>query len=289
MKVSDITIRDPYVLVHEGIYYLYGTRSHTTWSKADGFDVYYSRDLENWEGPVEIFHRPDGFWADENYWAPECYEKDGKFYLLTTFGTEGRKKGIHVLISNSPLGPFEYISQLTNPEEECIDGTLYTENGRTYLVYSKTLQDDPRGSMCALELSEDWSQAIGAPNLLFTANQAPWPQPVPFAEKEFGITGEAYFTDGPALLSLVDGRLAMLWSSWSQQGYGVGVAISANGKLLGPWEHQQETLIEDAGHGMIFKDLEGRLRYALHSPNTFFEEHPKFYQLITDGSLKLED
>jgi hypothetical protein len=61
MKRQDINIRDPYVLVHGGFYYLYGTRSDTAWSRADGFDCYVSRDLSEFDGPFEIFHRPEGF------------------------------------------------------------------------------------------------------------------------------------------------------------------------------------------------------------------------------------
>lgn len=42
MRREDIDIRDPYVLVHDGKYYLYGTRSATCWGEADGFDCYVS-------------------------------------------------------------------------------------------------------------------------------------------------------------------------------------------------------------------------------------------------------
>lgn len=92
-----VNIRDPYILLHEGIYYLYGTRSATCWGEADGFDCYKSEDLENWEGPIEIFHRPEGFFADRNYWAPECYFVNGYFYLVTTFGSAEGKKASCIL------------------------------------------------------------------------------------------------------------------------------------------------------------------------------------------------
>ncbi|MSC84884.1 hypothetical protein EAI89_13505 [Eubacterium sp. am_0171] len=72
MKTCEVNMRDPFVMVHGGMYYLYGTRSESCWGPADGFDCYVSEDMENWEGPIEIFHRPDGFFADQNYWAPEC-------------------------------------------------------------------------------------------------------------------------------------------------------------------------------------------------------------------------
>ena len=106
MKTNEINIRDPFLLLHEGKYYLYGTRSATCWGEADGFDCYVSADRENWDGPFEIFRRPDGFWADRAYWAPECVFHDNAFFLITTLGAADRKKGIYVLRSQSPRGPF---------------------------------------------------------------------------------------------------------------------------------------------------------------------------------------
>jgi len=52
MKNGEINIRDPFVLVYDGKYYLYGTRGATCWGPADGFDVYVGTDLEHWDGPV---------------------------------------------------------------------------------------------------------------------------------------------------------------------------------------------------------------------------------------------
>lgn len=72
MRREEINIRDPFVLTRNGQYYLYGTRGATCWGPADGFDVYVSRDLENWDGPFECFHNDGTFWADRNYWAPKC-------------------------------------------------------------------------------------------------------------------------------------------------------------------------------------------------------------------------
>jgi hypothetical protein len=60
LKTNEVKIRDPFVLPYDGKYYLYGTRSATTWGPADGFDCYVSENLSDWEGPIEIFKRPDG-------------------------------------------------------------------------------------------------------------------------------------------------------------------------------------------------------------------------------------
>ena len=117
MHISDVNIRDPFILPYEGKYYLYGTRSATTWGPADGFDCYVSSDLDMWEGPFEIFHKPEGFFADQNYWAPECIYYGGAFYLVTTFGADDRKKGIYVLKAEVPVGPFVPYSACLTPSE----------------------------------------------------------------------------------------------------------------------------------------------------------------------------
>lgn len=279
MKTREINIRDPYVLLHDGTYYLYGTRSDTCWGEADGFDCYTGSDLEHWEGPFEVFHRPDGFFADRSYWAPECYAHDGKFYLIATLGSAERKKGVYALVADSPLGPFVPTGDqpLTPADWACIDGSIFWDGGRPWLLFSHSFEDEPSGDMCAVELSADLCSAVSEPIRLFSATEAPWATPIPFAEAEFGMSGDVYFTDGPCVYRMESGALVMLWSSWSTQGYAVGSAISHSGKLTGEWEHCPEKLFpRDSGHGMLFQNKEGKLLYTLHYPNERYREHPIF-------------
>lgn len=292
MRTEELNIRDPYVLLHEGTYYLYGTRSATCWGTADGFDCYTSCDMEQWEGPFEVFHRPEGFFADRNYWAPECYCHEGKFYLIVTLASEERRKGIYSLVSDSPLGPFRPVSDqpLTPEGWTCIDGTLFWDGEKTpWLVFSHSFEDDPDGDMCAMALSGDLSRAASEPKLLFRAADAPWAMPVPFAKQEFGMDGDVYFTDGPCVHRMEDGALTMLWSSWSGRGYAVGAARAPDGDICGPWEHLKEAVFqENGGHGMLFRTKEGRLLYTLHYPNDKYKEHPIFETLSErSGTLML--
>lgn len=69
MKNTEINIRDPFVLAENGTYYMYGTRAATCWMAATGFDCYVSEDMENWDGPYEVFRKPEDFWADMNCWG----------------------------------------------------------------------------------------------------------------------------------------------------------------------------------------------------------------------------
>lgn len=291
MKTNEVNIRDPFVLLHEGRYYLYGTRSATCWGPADGFDCYISEDLENWTGPQEIFHRPDDFFADREYWAPECIFYEGAFYLITTFGGENRKKGIYVLKSDSPAGPFEGYSECLTPEDwSCIDGTVYFENDIPVLIFSHSFEDSPDGDMCMLRLTKDLKQADGEPVKLFSAAEAKWAKPVPFAKEEFGMDGDVYFTDGPCVTKMDDGKLYMTWSSWSTCGYAVGVAVSESGAVEGPWQQVEEPIFPvNGGHGMLFRDKEERLKFTLHFPNDKYKERPMFVDVTVDqGGLKLK-
>ena len=284
MKRQEINIRDPYILVYGGKYYLYGTRSATAWGPADDFDCYVSENLEDFEGPIEIFHRPEGFFADRNYWAPECYAHNGAFYLVTTLGAEDRPMGIYVLKSDSPTGPFApYSGRLTPEDWQAIDGTLYFEEETPYMVFSRSQQGAEDGDFVLLKLTSDLKRAACEPVTLFTAKQAPWARPVPFAKEAFGLE-EMYFSDGPSLLKLGDGRLYMIFSSWSVNGYAVGVARSESGSVHGPWQLQAEPLYpENGGHGMFFRDLEGRLLLTLHHPNDPLQERPHFWKIQSES------
>lgn len=275
MKRSEINIRDPYVLVHGGKYYLYGTRGATCWGEADGFDCYVGTDLEEWEGPFEIFHNDGSFWADRNYWAPEVHVYEGAFYLFASFKKEGVCRGTQILKADSPLGPFIPHSDgpVTPKDWECLDGTLYVaEDGRPYMVFCHEWVQIKDGTICCVELSKDLKKAVKEPAVLFSASQAPWVRPAK--------DGDCFVTDGPYLYRTEDKTLLMIWSSFGKEGYTEAIARSDNGDILGNW-HQDETLLfeKDGGHGMIFRGLDGALYLTLHSPNRSLEERPVFHKL----------
>lgn len=279
MRLHELNIRDPFVLHAEGHYYLYGTRAATAWTEADGFDVYVSEDLENWQGPVEIFHRPAGFWADRNYWAPECVAYQGRYYFIATLGAAGRK-GIQILVSDRPDGPFTPLTQepITPAEWACLDGTLYIEEGHPVLLFSHSVPEETRGAICRMQLTDDLMAAASEPEVLFYAQEADWTAPIPFARQEFGVEGDAYFSDGPYLFHDHDGVLCMLWSSWGAQGYCMGISQSASGRTEGPWVHASEPFVNGGGHGMLFADDAGTTYLTYHTPNDFGKEHPVFVQ-----------
>ena len=83
----------------------------------------------------------------------------------------------------------------------------------------------------------------------------------------------------------------MTWSGWGECGYAIGLAISDNGTLRGPWRQQDEPVFPlNGGHGMAFTDKENNRRFVLHYPDTHFKEAPSFRNLIVeDETIRFED
>lgn len=183
-----------------------------------------------------------------------------------------------------------YSERITPEDWACIDGTVYIEQGVPYLIFSHSFEDTPDGDMCLLKMSSDLKQAEGEPVTLFSAAEAVWAKPVPFAKAEFGMDGDVYFTDGPCVMKMEDEKLYMTWSSWSTCGYAVGVAVSDSGKVEGPWRQLEEPLFpENGGHGMLYKD-DDSMKFTLHYPNDKYKERPIFRTVVLkDGKLKLEE
>ena len=274
VQTDQINIRDPFVLAHNGMYYLYGTRGETCWGPADGFDVYAGRDLVSWDGPLVCFRNDGSFWADRNYWAPEVYFRQSFFYMFASFKSESRRRGTAILRSLSPLGPFEPWSEgpVTPKEWECLDGTFYTSpDGTPYIVFCHEWVQAGDGEIQAMPLTEDLRAPAGDPFLLFRASEAPWSRKVHHSS---GIEG--YVTDGPFLWRKEDGTLLCLWSGFSEKGYAQGLAVSDNGDIDGHFTQLAPLFPEDGGHGMLFRTMDGELFLALHSPNTHLLERPRF-------------
>lgn len=284
MKRTDINIRDPFVLVHEGAYYLYGTRGATCWGPADGFDVYVSRDMEEWDGPFVCFHNDGSFWADRNYWAPEVYFYQGAFYMFASFKNPDVRRGTAVLKAESPLGPFVPHSDgcVTPRDWECLDGTLYVDKaGKPWMVFCHEWVQAGDGEVDAIPLTDDLSAPAGEPRLLFRASEAPWCKVMHHSS---GVDG--CVTDGPFFWRTADGTLLCLWASFSAGGYTEGVAVSSNGEIDGTFTQVEPLFMDDGGHGMVFRALDGQLYLTLHSPNAHLEERPFFHPITErDGRL----
>lgn len=271
MKNCDIHIRDPFVFCDGEKYYLYGTRAGDFGIKTGGFDVYTGTDLENWEGPSEVFDSAVAGYNSACNWAPEVHKYKGKFYMFATFEQKNGNRGTYSLIADRPEGPFKPHSAgaLTPEEWFSLDGTLYIDkNEKPWLLFCHEHVQILDGTVCAMPLNEDISAAAGEPVTLFYGSEA------------WGRTEKAgdgrYVTDGPFMFNGKNGRLYMIWST-CYYGYKQCIAVSDNGMPDGKWTQLPHIFEDDGGHGMLFTDLEGRLRLTLHTPNNQPDERPAFF------------
>jgi arabinan endo-1,5-alpha-L-arabinosidase len=189
-------------------------------------------------------------------------------------------RGTQVLAAESATGPYHVHAPqpLTPRVWECLDGTLHVgRDGLPWLVFCHEWVQVRDGEVCAVRLSEDLTRPLGEPRVLFRGSDAPWTRP--HARRGMPPDPADRVTDGPFLHRTEDGTLLMVWSSFSDTGYAMGVATSESGTVEGPWRQSPLPLVErDAGHGMIFRAFDGRLMVAVHTPNRTPEERPVFIE-----------
>lgn len=266
MNRKDINIRDPFILKDGGKYYMYGSTDKNIWSgECRTFSVYVSDDLEEFSAPIVVFESEDDFWSKENYWAPEVHKYKGKYYMLTSFYTKEQGRRSQILVSDSPTGKFvPHAEPLTPLGWDCLDATLYVENGTPYIVYCHEWVQIENGTICVVEMSQDLKTVVSEPRVILRANEAKWSARAKYNEQ---ISG--YITDGPFFYKLESGKLLMIWSSGGENSkYMVGMAVSDSGSILGNFRHIDEPLFsDDGGHGCLFKDDNGNLLLAIHAPN----------------------
>lgn len=258
MRTKEIHIRDPFILAHEGVYYLYSTDSN------HGFKVYRSDDLQNWSDPVKVPLLGNEFWESEDFWAPEVHCYQGSFYLFATLNSPKRNRGTQIFRSDSPMGPFSPISAgpITPEEWLCLDGTLYLDpSGVPYMVFCREWLQVHDGEMYYAQLSEDFTHFVTEPKLMLKAHD------FDFVED---LTGEeAYITDGPFFHRNAQGDLLMIWSSFGNgRNYFESVLRSDNGEIDGKWLPLPLLFEQNGGHGMLFRDFSGQLMMPLHQPNS---------------------
>ena len=118
-NVDDYGIGDPFVMRYNGMYYLYPSTCE------DWVKVWTSHDLIHWNYEGYCTKGRDVYFA----YAPEvCYWR-GSFYMITS----PRGAGHYILKSDSPLGPFELITENFG---HSIDGSFWKlDDGNLMMLF----------------------------------------------------------------------------------------------------------------------------------------------------------
>jgi len=281
VKRADFYIRDPFVLVDGGRYLAY----QSCWR---GVIVRESADLENWTEGKNVMTLPPETDCTK-VWAPEVHKYGNDYWLFVTL-TQSHKAGTPKAMSPkakpknlvprgtwafkapSPLGPFKAVKDGPVPPRELmtLDGTLYVEDGQPYMVYCHEWCQMANGTIEYAPLAKGFASFTAEPKTMLSARRA--------------VPGAGSITDGAFFWrSEKSKRLYMIWSNFIKgSGYCVLIRRSESGKIAGPWSKDRLLYTKDGGHGMIFKDLAGKLRLALHQPNSG-NERMQLLELADDG------
>nr|WP_319573335.1 glycoside hydrolase family 43 protein [uncultured Draconibacterium sp.] len=133
---------DPAPMVYDGTVYLY--TSHDEDSTVNNFFTMYdwrcysSTDMVNWTDHGAVASLKSFAWLNKSNgaWAPQCVERNGKFYLYVPIHGEG----ISVLVADSPTGSFTdpLGKRLIESDDiwQDIDPTVYVDDdGQAYLYW----------------------------------------------------------------------------------------------------------------------------------------------------------
>ncbi len=136
---------DPTARVFNGKVYLFPSHDiispvepERRWFCMEDYHVFSSEDLVNWTDHGVILDQKNVPWGNpEGYsmWAPDCVEKDGKYYFYFPNASKGRGFAVGVAVADRPEGP--YI-----PEPEPIKGingidpcVLQASDGNAYIFW----------------------------------------------------------------------------------------------------------------------------------------------------------
>lgn len=290
---DSIRLSDPCILADDETrtYYMTGT----------GGLLWKSKDLDRWDGPYIVAETDPDSWMGHKpqIWAAELHKYKGKYYYFATFtndsilignyrGNDIPRRACHVLESDRPEGPYRPMKDKVYlpANVPTLDGTLWEDtDGKPYMIYCGEWLQNWNGTIEKIALKTDLSGTTGKSEVLFRASDSPW-------SRETGTDKPNRVTDGPWLFRTGTGRLGMLWTSWIEDVYTQGVAYSESGTLEGPWIQETEPITPpNYGHGMLFKDFNGRWLMSVHSHNNDNGRYIRIPQLfevdLSGDKLKL--
>lgn len=281
--ISEISnLADPYILKHEGTYYLYGTVGSAVGSSDVGFRCWQSTDLLNWRPMGWVFTGSSTTWSHYAFFDPEVHYRNGKFYLL--FAARHTYQGplnICLAVADSPLGPFvEYRAPLVGMNFELGPHLFVDTDDRVYLYW--TVFGGAGSGIFAQEMASDLSGFVGSVqrNVLGFPSQ-PWE-----------VNQGYMINEGPFIIKH-DGMYYMQYSgnSYELSKYGVGYATSTS--PLGPFvkysgnpilksDMTATPRISGPGSGSITTSPDGTETFMVYHAHTYPERGGNDRQIYID-------
>ncbi|HEX8265565.1 MAG TPA: family 43 glycosylhydrolase [Pyrinomonadaceae bacterium] len=239
----------------------YATATSSEWGPE--FPILHSRDLVNWNIVGVVFpKRPD--WSVGNYWAPEIWQENGKFYIWYVARRKDGPLCIAVATASKPTGPYTDHGALECQKVGSIDAfPIRDENGKLMVVWKE--DSNSVGEPTAL-----WAQEFDERRMRLVGNRREIMRNDP-------TTWEGHLIEGPFIIRHND-YFYMIYAANACCGrgcnYATGVARSKT--ILGNWEkYDQNPILKGnenwncPGHGSAVTTETGRTYFMYHA------YHPK--------------
>ncbi|HSC88992.1 MAG TPA: glycoside hydrolase family 43 protein [Polyangiaceae bacterium] len=254
---------DPWMVYHEGYYYL----AATTWG--DSLTMKRGRTIAELKAAT-----PQVIWKDTtaarccNMWAPEFFLIDGPngkrwyHYYTAGNGSDLGTQRSYVLESEGldPMGPYHFKGQLLN--YWAIDGSILEHAGKRYFLFSAW--QGPTQNVYIIQMSSPW--AVVGDRTLLTAPTYPWEQ-----------EGSDSVNEGPEVLRH-DGRLFVTFSAsqCGDPGYKLGQLelTGADPLEASDWSKKSVPVFRaggsayGTGHNGFFKSPDGSQDWLVYHATT---------------------
>jgi len=225
---------DPAPVVFGDTLYIYTT--HDENNLKDNFYTMYdwyvfsTKDMVNFTNHGKVFSLNDISWADDRAWAPQCIERNGKYYLYCPVHKRNGGMAIAVGISDSPTGPFKDIGHPLVDEGDWndIDPTVYIDDdGQAYLYFGNP-------ELRYVLLNEDMVSYKGRVNKISMTSQS------------FGNSprGNSY-GEGPYFYKR-NGIYYMVYAAFRNNDKEC-LAYSTSSSPTGPWKYGGVLMTEEGG------------------------------------------
>lgn len=275
MRREEIHIRDPFVFLENGKYYLLGTTGDDPWGKASDLTLYVSDDLEQFERKCVLVNDGslDGY---TNIWAPEMHKYRGKYYLIVSAFRKDFGRGSFIFVSENLDDPFKMLTgeYITPAGWGCLDATLFVYQEKPYLCFSNEwttpISGDGDGSLFIAPLNDDLTALADAPKKIVSGKNCP------LSVEVSNQDARGYVAEGPYLYE-EQGKVILLWSTFTKTGYSILKSVSTNG-VFGDYTLEQVLFDKDGGHCMRFADLQGKQWITFHQPNKTPEERMHLFE-----------
>ncbi len=258
---KELHIRDPFVYVEDGGYYLLGTTGNDCWGQGSDLTLYTSEHLESFEPVCQMV---DDCYLESytNIWAPELHRYNGKYYLILSLYREDIGRGSIIYVSDSLTDKFTPLTgeYITPKGWGCLDATLFVWKDKPYLYFSyEWTTPEGDGSIYVAELSSDLRQILGVPKRVINGKTCGIAKEI----SSGGHTG--HVAEGPYAV-IEDGKIALYWSTFTETGYSVAKNVADD--VFSEYVFDRIVFEKDGGHCMVFEDLAGELQMTFHQPNT---------------------